>query len=51
MERALAFKDPPPSAVGRLRGDRIPAPIGLVAGALIDEERFDLTVAVHVDEG
>ena len=50
VERALAFEDAPPGAVRRLGGDRVPAPVRLVAGALVDEERFDPTVAVHVDE-
>ena len=50
MERALAFKDAPPGAAGRLGGDRVPAPVRLVAGAFVDEERFELAVAVHVDE-
>ena len=50
MERALAFKDAPPGAAGRLGGDRIPAAVRLVAGACIDEERFDPAIAVHVDE-
>ena len=52
----VAWTEPSPSRMrrqrrfGRLRGDRIPAPVRLVAGAFVDEERFEPAVAVHVEK-